>query len=41
MSNIADDTTSNMDKDEEMLVTKRDGSKEVIAFDKILKKSEH
>lgn len=38
MSNIADDTTSNMDKDEEMLVTKRNGNKEVIAFDKILKR---
>lgn len=38
MSNIADDTTSNMDKDEEMLVTKRNGNKEVIAFDKILRR---
>lgn len=38
MSDIANDTHSTMEKDEEMLVTKRDGSKEVIAFDKILKR---
>lgn len=38
MSNIANDTTSNIDKDEEMLVTKRNGNKEVIAFDKILRR---
>ena len=38
MSNIANDTTPNMEKDEEMLVTKRDGNTEVIAFDKILKR---
>lgn len=38
MSDIANETHSTMEKDEEMLVTKRDGSKEVIAFDKILKR---
>ncbi len=38
MSNISHDTTPNMEKDEEMLVTKRDGNTEVIAFDKILKR---
>ena len=38
MSDIANETQSTMEKDEEMLVTKRDGSKEVIAFDKILKR---
>jgi len=38
MSDIADTTTPNMEKDEEMLVTKRDGNTEVIAFDKILRR---
>jgi|UniRef100_A0A6C0ISQ0 ribonucleotide reductase alpha subunit len=38
MSNIANESTPNMEKDEEMLVTKRDGNTEVIAFDKILKR---
>ena len=37
MSDITHDTTPNMEEDE-MLVTKRDGSKEIIAFDKILKR---
>jgi len=38
MSNMIDDATANTEKDEEMLVTKRDGMTEVIAFDKILKR---
>jgi len=35
---MIDDATANTEKDEEMLVTKRDGMTEVIAFDKILKR---
>jgi len=38
MSNITSDAELAMEKDEEMLVTKRDGNTEVIAFDKILKR---
>ena len=35
---IPNGTSNDMDKDGEMLVTKRDGSKEIIAFDKILRR---
>lgn len=35
---IPNDTSNDIDKDEEMLVTKRDGSREIIAFDKILRR---
>jgi len=35
---VPNDTSNDIDKDEEMLVTKRDGSREIIAFDKILRR---
>jgi len=38
MSDIVNESTSTMEKEDEMLVTKRDGKTEVIAFDKILRR---